>query len=104
MRWKVIGVSAVLLGLLALQGVLSGKPVAFAVLGVGAVVGGGLTALVVVRLSGGVREIVERLDAVDKAAKSNLRRPRPQRSRSPRRLMNSRPMPRRSTSSSPRSS
>jgi len=74
LKWKFVGVSVLLLVLMAGQAVQDGRPVAFALLGVGVVVGGGLTFLAARRLTTGVAKVVERLDAVERAAKDNLMR------------------------------
>ena len=79
LKWKVVGLAAMLLGLLTLQAVLAfgGKPghgVTLVVLVVGYVVGGSVTFLTVRRLAGGVKQINDRMDAVDEAAKANLMR------------------------------
>jgi hypothetical protein len=77
LRWKLVGATAVLLVLLAIEAALAGKPVAFAVLGGGVVIGGGMTALVFVRLTTGVSAVAKRIDAVEEAAKGNLMRGAP---------------------------
>jgi hypothetical protein len=79
LKWKFVGVTALLLVLLTVEGVLglNGKPshaVTFGVLVVGFVVGGGLTFLAVRRLTSGVKQVGERIDAVEQAAKNNLMR------------------------------
>jgi methyl-accepting chemotaxis protein len=74
LKWKMVVVSALLLALLAVESVLAGQTIAFVVLAVGLVLGGGMTVSTVRRLSSGIEHIVGRMDAVDKAAKDNLMR------------------------------
>ena len=74
LKWKLVGVSGLLLALLALDAVQAGKPVAFAVLGVGLVIGGGVSALMFARLGDGTAKVIARMDAVDEAAKEHLMR------------------------------
>ena len=74
LKWQLVAASAVFIALLAADAVVSGKPVAFGLLGVGVLLGGGLMVLVVVRLRSGVANVVTRMDAVEEAAKDNLMR------------------------------
>ncbi len=79
LRSKVIGLAILLLALLTVQGALAlgGKPgtgVTVVVLVVGYVVGGSVTLVTVRRLSHGARQVVDRMDAIEEAAKGNLMR------------------------------
>ncbi len=77
LRWKVVGLAVFLLGLLTVEVVLalSGQPshgVLIAGLGAGCLIGGALTLSTVRRLTDGTKQVIERMDAVDQAAKAHL--------------------------------
>ncbi len=77
LKWKLFALTGLLLGLLTVQSLLAlaGKPghtVTIFVLGAGYVLGGGLALVIVVRMTAGFRRAVDRIDAVEEAAKGNL--------------------------------
>ena len=75
LKWKLAGVSSFLLALMAVEAVQAAKPIGFALLGVGFVIGGGITALMVAEATRSASQsIVTRMDAVDQAAKDHLMR------------------------------
>jgi methyl-accepting chemotaxis protein len=78
LKWKVLGLTAALLGLLTVEGGLAlghsaGAP-AVIVLAAGYLLAGALALAIVARLGSGLKQVVGRLDAVDQAAKANLMR------------------------------
>ncbi len=78
LKTKVVGLASAVLGLMTVEGVLAlehsaGAP-AVIVLVAGYLLGGALTLAIVARLGGGMKQVLGRLDAVDKAAKANLMR------------------------------
>ncbi|MGO9901605.1 MAG: methyl-accepting chemotaxis protein [Solirubrobacteraceae bacterium] len=79
LRWKVVCLAALPLGLLTVEGILalSGKPsdgVTLGLLAAGYLAGGAFAFLTIRHLSGGVRQITDRLDAYDGAVRANLLR------------------------------
>jgi methyl-accepting chemotaxis protein len=77
LKWKLFALTGLLLGLLTVQSLLAlaGKPghaVTIFVLGAGYLLGGGLALVIVVRMTAGFRRAVDRIDAVEEAAKGNL--------------------------------
>jgi hypothetical protein len=68
LRWKVVGLAVLLPGLLTIEGILalSGKPsdgVTLGLLAAGYLAGGAFAFWTIHHLSGGVRQITDRLDA-----------------------------------------
>jgi methyl-accepting chemotaxis protein len=78
LKWKIVGLAAVLLGLVTVEAVLalghSSHGLALAVLAVAFLFGAGVTFAIVHRLTRGVNRVVERLDGITEAAKGNLQR------------------------------
>ncbi len=79
LKWKVVGLAVLLLGLWTIEVVLalSGQPshgVLLAGLGVGYLLGGGLVFATVRRLADGAKQVIARMDAVNHAGKTNLMR------------------------------
>jgi len=79
LKAKVVAMAVLVLGLLTAEGALAltSRPshgLVLAGMAVGYLAGGGLTVLIVRRVSEGVGKVVARLDAVDEAARNNLMR------------------------------
>ncbi|MGO9960261.1 MAG: methyl-accepting chemotaxis protein [Solirubrobacteraceae bacterium] len=79
LKAKVVALGVLLLGLLTAEGALalSSRPshgLVLAGIAMGYLAGGGLTVLVVRRISAGVGKVLARIDAIDEAAKTNLMR------------------------------
>jgi methyl-accepting chemotaxis protein len=77
LKWKLLALTGLLLGLLTVQSLLAlaGKPghaVTIFVLGAGYLLGGGLALVIVVRMTAGFKRALDRIDAVEAAAKGNL--------------------------------
>jgi methyl-accepting chemotaxis protein len=77
LKFKVLVLAGLLLGLVTIEGVLAlgrapSHGLVIGLLVVAFVLGGGLTFVIVHRLTGGVNSVVGRLDAITEAAKGNL--------------------------------
>ena len=72
LKWKIVGVSVLLLALLALEAVLADKAVVFVVFAAGLLLGGGLALLTVLQMHRGFERIDERLAACAKGTQEHL--------------------------------
>ena len=72
LKWKIVGVSVLLLALLALEAVLAEKAVVFVVFAAGLLLGGGLALVTVLQMHRGFERINERLAACAKGTQEHL--------------------------------